>query len=104
MPENREFQVGRLNDCGECLTGDTFVTMTEVTIRDLRNQGGKVLERVERGEVLTVTRDGRPVAELRPLPRRAVPAPTLLSRWHGLPTVDPAQLRADLDQILDSSL
>jgi prevent-host-death family protein len=78
--------------------------MIEVTIRDLRNQGGKVLERVERGEVLTVTRDGRPVAELRPLPRRPVPAATLLSRWHGLPAVDPATLRADLDNLLDASL
>jgi len=78
--------------------------MIEVTIRDLRNQGGKVLERVERGEVLTVTRDGRPVAELRPLPRRPVSVATLLSRWHGLPAVDPAQLRADLDHLLDSSL
>jgi antitoxin (DNA-binding transcriptional repressor) of toxin-antitoxin stability system len=29
--------------------------MIEVTIRDLRNQGGKVLERVERGEVLTAS-------------------------------------------------
>jgi prevent-host-death family protein len=78
--------------------------MAEVTIRELRNQGGKVLDRVERGEVLTVTRDGRPVAELRPLPRRAVPAATLLSRWHALPAVDPAKLRADLDKAVDSSL
>jgi prevent-host-death family protein len=90
--------------CDPRLTGDTFMDMIEVTIRDLRNQGGKVLERVERGEVLTVTRDGRPVAELRPLPRRPVPAATLLSRWHGLPAVDPATLRADLDDLLDASL
>ncbi|NGX16040.1 type II toxin-antitoxin system prevent-host-death family antitoxin [Wenzhouxiangella sp. XN24] len=73
-------------------------------MRDLRDQGGKVLERVERGEVLTVTRDGRPVAELRPLPRRPVPVETLLSRWRGLPAVDPEHLRADLESLLDSSL
>lgn len=90
--------------CRLRLTGDTFTRMIEVTIRDLRNQGGKVLERVERGEVLTVTRDGRPVAELRPLPRQPVPVATLLSRWRGLPPVDPAQLRADLDHLLDPSL
>jgi prevent-host-death family protein len=78
--------------------------MAEVTIRDLRNHGGRVLDRVACGEVLTVTRDGRPVAELRPLPRRPVPVATLLHRWHALPAFDPAKLRADLDKLLDSSL
>ena len=41
--------------------------MTEVTVRDLRNHGGEILDRVESGESLTVTRDGRPVAELGPV-------------------------------------
>lgn len=78
--------------------------MSHVTVRDLRNQGGRVLERVARGESLTVTLDGRPVAELRPLPGRAVSAAVLLDRWRGLPRVDAARLRADLDHLLDSSL
>jgi prevent-host-death family protein len=86
------------------LTRDTLRRMAEVTIRELRNQGGKVLDRVERGEVLTVTRDGRPVAQLRPMPRRSVPVATLLRRWRALPTVDPAKLRSDLDNVVDSSL
>lgn len=78
--------------------------MAEVTIRELRNHGGKVLERVERGEVLTVTSDGRPVAELRPLPRRAVPVTALLTRWRALPAIDAAKLRSDLDEVVDPSL
>lgn len=78
--------------------------MAEVTIRELRNQGGKVLERVERGEVLTVTCDGRPVAELRPLPRRALSVTALLQGWRSLPAIDPAKLRADLDDVVDPSL
>lgn len=78
--------------------------MREVTIRDLRNRGGRVLERVTRGEALTVTRDGHPVAELRPLPRRPLPAETLLSRWRGLPPIDVARLEADIDAVLDASL
>ncbi|MGH7564573.1 MAG: type II toxin-antitoxin system Phd/YefM family antitoxin, partial [Gemmatimonadota bacterium] len=53
-------------------------------MRDLRNHGGRVLERVTRGETLTVTRDGRPVAELRPLPRPPLRAAALLNRWRGL--------------------
>jgi prevent-host-death family protein len=78
--------------------------MGEVTIRELRNNGGRVLERVARGETLTVTRDGRPIAELRPLPARALSAETLLRRWRGLPVVDPVRLRADVDAAVDASL
>ncbi len=78
--------------------------MDEVTVRDLRNRGGEVLERVSRGEALTVTRGGRPVAELHPLPRAAAGAAALLERWRRLPAVDPARLRADVDAVVDSSL
>jgi antitoxin (DNA-binding transcriptional repressor) of toxin-antitoxin stability system len=78
--------------------------MHEVTMRELRNQGGRILERVTRGEVLTVTRDGHPVAEMRPLPRRPVPSATLLDRWRRLPAVDAAKLRADIDAILEPSV
>jgi len=73
-------------------------------MRDLRNHGGDVLDRVTRGEALTVTRDGHPVGELRPLPRRPIPAATLLSRWRRLPVIDAAKLRADIDDVLDGAL
>ena len=42
----------------------------EVAVRDLRNNTSSVLRRVERGERLRVTVNGRPVAEIRPLARR----------------------------------
>lgn len=78
--------------------------MDEVTIRDLRNHGGEVMERVERGETLTVTRAGVPVGELRPLPRPRLTASTLLARWRAVPVVDLTRFRADVDEVLDSSL
>jgi prevent-host-death family protein len=78
--------------------------MSEVTVRELRNHGGEVLQRVARGEALTVTRDGQAIAELRPLRRRPIPAATLVSRWRNLPAVDPAKVRADIDRVLDGSL
>jgi prevent-host-death family protein len=78
--------------------------MANVTVRDLRNNGGRVLQRVAEGESLTVTMDGRPIAELRPLPGTAVPAATLLRRWRRLPPVDAVAFRADLDRVLDTSL
>jgi prevent-host-death family protein len=78
--------------------------MDDITVRELRNRGGDVLERVARGEALTVTRDGQAVAVLRPLPRGPTPAAVLLNRWRGLPYVDPAKLRAEIDGVLDGSL
>jgi len=59
---------------------------------------------VANGELLTVTMDGRPVAELRPLPRRENSAATLLRRWSSLPPVNAAALRDDIDRLIDSSL
>ena len=76
----------------------------EVAVRDLRNHGGEILSRVAGGETLTVTRDGAPVAELRPLPRRPLQAGLLLDRWRALPAVIPAKLRADIDDLLDPGL
>jgi prevent-host-death family protein len=78
--------------------------MSEVSIRDLRNHGGEVIDRVERGERLTVTRDGRKVAELRPLERHSVKASVLVERWSRLPRFDPDALRHDIDQVIDSRL
>lgn len=78
--------------------------MDKVTIRQLRNHGGDVVDRVQAGERLTVTRSGRPVAELRPLPRRALDASTLLERWQRLSLVDPERLRYDIDGVVDPSL
>ena len=78
--------------------------MDTVTIRELRNHGRTVIDRVEAGECLVVSRDGRPVAELRPLPREPLDAETLLERWRHVPAVDPEALRRDIDSIIDQSL
>jgi prevent-host-death family protein len=78
--------------------------VARITIRDLRNHGGEVVERAAHGEHLTVTRAGRPVAELRPLSRSPVPAELLLAQWRGLPAVDPDALRRDVDATLDAGL
>lgn len=78
--------------------------MATVTIRELRNRGGDVVERVLGGESLVVTRAGVPVAELRPVRPAGLDVVTLLARWRTLPPVDPECLRADLDRIIDASL
>lgn len=78
--------------------------MSSVSVRDLRNNGGEVLDRVVRGEAIVVTRDGAPVAELAPLRRKSSPPAELVARRRALPPVDPAALRRDIDAVLDSSL
>jgi prevent-host-death family protein len=78
--------------------------MSEVSIRDLRNRGGDIVERAAGGEQITITRSGTPVAQLRPLPTRPVAAQQLLARWRRLPPLDAASLRADIDATLDSGL
>lgn len=78
--------------------------MAESTIRELRNDGGRVIRRVESGEHLIVTRAGRPVAELHPVRREPVPANALVERWSTLPAIDAAALHADIDAALDSTV
>ncbi len=78
--------------------------MDSVSIRDLRNKGGEVLDRVEHGESVVVTRDGRAIAQLRPLPRRSPSPAELIARRKHLAPVDPDDLRRDIDAVLDASL
>jgi prevent-host-death family protein len=78
--------------------------MADVTIRELRNHGGEVVDRVAAGERLTVTRDGRPVAELRPYRSAPVTAAVLLRRWRRLPILDARLLRGDVDGVIDPRL
>ena len=77
--------------------------MTEVSIRDLRNHGGDVIDAVASGESITVTRQGRPVARLVPLQERGTPLADLKAAWVGVPRVDYRELRRDIDEVLDQS-
>lgn len=77
--------------------------MVDVSIRDLRNRGGEILDAVSGGDTVTVTRQGRPIAELRPL-RRGTDSTRLLEAWRGTPTFSFAALRDDLAVIVDDSL
>jgi prevent-host-death family protein len=74
--------------------------------RELRNDNAKVIEAVAAGESFVVTRNGVPVAELRPIRqtrRTFVPVAELLALAAG-PRINPERFRADLDQVVDQSL
>jgi prevent-host-death family protein len=81
-----------------------MMAMDTVSVRELRNHGGDVLDRVARGESLIVTRDGADVAELRPRPRRGPAAADLIARRRHLPAVDPEKLLREIDSVLDAGL
>jgi len=78
--------------------------VAHVSIRELRNHGGEVVERAQRGERLTITRDGAPVAELVALPRSPAPLGELRRRWALLPDIDPVAFQRDIDDVFDPAL
>ncbi len=73
--------------------------MVQVASRELRNNTRQLLERVERGEEVVITVDGRPVATLQPVG----PRPTWLARATFVHDIDGHRadpgLRADLDAL-----
>ncbi len=78
--------------------------MTDVSIRELRNHGGDVVDRVASGEHVTITRAGKAVAKLSPIDRSPLSAEALVAAWKLLPAVDPGRLRSDIDATLDPRL
>lgn len=66
--------------------------MAEVASRELRNSTRSLLDRVQSGETITITVDGRPVGVLAPLGRRRRWVP----RAQFASTVLAAQADADL--------
>jgi prevent-host-death family protein len=78
--------------------------VNEVTVRELRNYGGQILNRVESGESMTITRDGTPVAVISPLRQPRLSATALLENWKNVPLINADSLRRDLDQVFDMSL
>lgn len=72
--------------------------------RELRNESGAVLRAVQAGETFVVTRNGVPVAELRPLARpEFVPRARVATAALRAPRIDARRFRADLDAAVDPS-
>ncbi|MGL5858064.1 MAG: type II toxin-antitoxin system Phd/YefM family antitoxin [Angustibacter sp.] len=78
--------------------------MTEVSIRDVRSHGGDIVDRAARGERITITRSGKPVAELSPVRPPGAGMQAILDRWRTLPKVEQQQFREDVAAVLDATL
>ena len=75
--------------------------------RELRNDNAKVIEAVAAGESFVITRNGVPVAELRPYRqsrRTFVPPSELVVLAATGSRIDPERFRADLDRVVDQGL
>jgi prevent-host-death family protein len=75
--------------------------------RELRNENAKVIEAVTAGETFVVTRNGEPVAELRPIRagRRSFASRDDVAALATAPVrIDHRQFRADLDRSIDQEL
>ncbi|WP_459180351.1 type II toxin-antitoxin system Phd/YefM family antitoxin [Streptomyces sp.] len=73
--------------------------MRTITQREFRNNSAAVMDAVEAGETFHITRNGRDVAELRPINRtRELSAEELVARHRKLPRVDYAQMRQEADE------
>ncbi len=72
---------------------------TRVPQRELRNHTAEVLRRVEQGERVEITVNGRPVAELGPIDSRRtfVPSDELRRKFAGLLSPDD-RLAEELDE------
>ncbi len=75
--------------------------------RELRNDNAKVIEAVAAGETFVVTRNGEPVAELRPLRagrRTFISREEVAALAKADVRIDRDQFRADLDRVIDQGL
>jgi len=75
--------------------------------RELRNENAKVIEAVTLGETFVVTRNGEPVAELRPIKagrRSFISRAEVAALAAAAVRIDHRQFRADLDRSIDQEL
>ena len=75
-----------------------------ISQRELRNDSGEIMRRLDRGESFTVTRNGVPVGELRPIRRQEfVAAETVAEVFATAPAISPG-FRDDLDGVVDQDI
>ena len=83
------------------------VVSKTIAQRELRNDNAKVIEAVAAGESFVVTRNGEPVAELRPIGRARrsfVPRTEVVKLAMQGPHIDGVAFRHDLDRVIDQGL
>ena len=86
----------------ECHSGGVSERISQ---RELRNDSGRIMRALDDGQSFVITRNGRPVGELRPLRRdRFVDAVTVVDVFRHAPAVDAASFREDLDRYVEQGV
>ena len=81
------------------------VMRRRITQRELRNESGRIMRALDKGESFTVTRNGVPVGELVPVrPRMFVTAEAVAATYRGAPRIARATFRQDLDAVINQEL
>lgn len=74
----------------------------EITQRELRNDSGAIMRRVEHGDSFTITRNGTPIGRLIPLRRRTfVSRAEVAAAFATAPVLDAERFRHDMDDVID---
>jgi prevent-host-death family protein len=73
-----------------------------ITQRELRNESGRIMRALDKGEAFTVTRNGVPVGELVPVrPRVFVSAEAAVAAYQGAPRIARRRFRRDIDSAIN---
>ena len=80
---------------------------TTISQRELRNDNADIMRRVEQGETFTVTRNGKPIANV--VPYEELPAGTrrmtvgeIAAEWQAMGPFDGAAWMRDIQAVRDS--
>lgn len=80
----------------------TALMHRRITQRELRNESGRIMRALDKGESFTVTRNGVPVGELVPVrPRLFVRAETVAAAYRRAPRITRTRFRRDLDAAIN---
>jgi antitoxin (DNA-binding transcriptional repressor) of toxin-antitoxin stability system len=73
-----------------------------ITQRELRNESGRIMRALDKGQSFIVTRNGVAVGELVPAkPRAFVATDAVSAAFRGAPRIDAARFRSDVDAVID---
>ena len=73
-----------------------------ITQRELRNESGRIMRALDKGESFTVTRNGVPVGELVPVrPRLFVAADVVSAAYRRAPRIARTRFRRDVDSTIN---
>lgn len=75
-----------------------LAVVRRITQREPRNESGKIMRALDRGERFVVMRNGVAVGQLQPIRKQFVAAEVLVAAFKGAPPVDPKRFRKDVDR------